>query len=64
MYDDQQFQLISKALSSTKQSLVEQIGYESSAVLQIGQAKEDMIKALAHASSIDHQLIVDTLFDE
>jgi hypothetical protein len=64
MYEDQQFQLISKALSSTQKSLVEQIGFESPAVLQIGNAKEDMMKALAHATAIDHQLIIETLFDK
>ncbi|MBO1513802.1 MULTISPECIES: hypothetical protein [Metabacillus] len=64
MYEDQQFQLISKALSSTQKSLEEQIGLESPAVLQIGNAREDMIKALSHATSIDHQLIIETLFDK
>jgi hypothetical protein len=64
MYEDQQFQLISKALSSTQKSLEEQIGIESPAVLQIGNARDDMIKALSHATSIDHQLIIETLFDK
>jgi hypothetical protein len=64
MYEDQQFQLISKALSSTQKSLEEQIGVESPAVLQIGNARDDMIKALSHATSIDHQLIIETLFDK
>jgi hypothetical protein len=64
MYKDQQFQLISKALNSTQKSLEEQIGIESLALHEIGTAKEDMIKALAHATSIDHQIIIDTLFDK
>ncbi|KKI88734.1 hypothetical protein WQ54_29945 [Bacillus sp. SA1-12] len=64
MYEDQQFQLISKALHSTQKSLEEQIGIDSPAVLQLGTAREDMMKALAHATSIDHQLIIETLFDK
>ena len=63
MYEDQQFQLISKAISSTQKSLEEQTGFESPAVLQLYQAKEDLKKAIAHASSIEHQIIIDTLFD-
>ncbi|MDQ0225163.1 hypothetical protein [Metabacillus niabensis] len=63
MFEDQQFQLISKAINSTQKSLEEQIGLESPAVLQLNQAKEELKRALAHASSIDHQIIIDTLFD-
>lgn len=64
MYEDQQFQLISKALISTQKSLEEQIGIESPAALQISHAREDLKRALAHATSIDHQLITDILFDQ
>jgi hypothetical protein len=64
MYEDQQFQLISRALISTQKSLEEQNGIESPAFLQISHAREDLKKALAHATSIDHQLITDTLFDQ
>ena len=64
MYEDQQFQLISKALLSTQKSLEEQIGLESPAALQMSHAREDLKRALAHATSIDHQLITDTLFDK
>jgi len=63
LFEDQQFQLISKAINSTQKSLEEQIGLESPAVLQLNQAKEELKRALAHASSIDHQIIIDTLFD-
>lgn len=64
MYEDQQFQLISKALTSTQKSLEEQIGMDSPIILQIGNAREDMIKALSHATAIDHRLIIDTFFDK
>ncbi len=40
------------------------MGSDSQAVLQIGQAKEDMIRALSHVTSIDHQLIFETMFDQ
>lgn len=63
MFEDQQFQLISKAINSTQKSLEEQIGIKSPAVLQLNQAKEELKRALAHASSIDHQIIIDTLFN-
>lgn len=64
VFEDQQFQLISKALTSTQKSLEEQIGMDSPALLQMGNAREDMIKALSHATAIDHRLIIDTLYDE
>lgn len=64
MYDNQEFHLINKALLSTKKSLEDVMGSESDAVLQIGQAKEDMIRALSHITSIDHQLIFETMFDQ
>ncbi|MGQ4664314.1 hypothetical protein ACUIJN_00605 [Metabacillus halosaccharovorans] len=64
MYENQNFHLINKALLSTKKSLENEIGYDSHAVMQIGQAKEDMIRALSHVTSIDHQLIFETMFDE
>lgn len=64
MYENQEFHLINKALLSTKKSLEDVTGSESEAVLQIGQAKEDMIRALSHITSIDHQLIFETMFDQ
>ena len=64
MYGNQDFHLINKALISTRKSLESEMGSDSQAVLQIGQAKEDMIRALSHVTSIDHQLIIETLFDQ
>jgi len=64
LYENQEFHLINKALLSTKKSLEDVTGSESEAVLQIGQAKEDMIRALSHITSIDHQLIFETMFDQ
>jgi hypothetical protein len=62
MYDQQEFELISKALFSTEKSLENQVSDHSDAILQLGQAKEDMIRALSIATSIDHQLIIESLF--
>ncbi|WP_175639671.1 hypothetical protein [Metabacillus schmidteae] len=64
MYGNHDFHLINKALTSTKKSLETEMGSESEAVIQIGQAKEDMIRALSHVTSIDHQLIFETMFDQ
>ncbi|MDQ0228811.1 hypothetical protein [Metabacillus malikii] len=64
MIEDQQFRLISKALSSTQKSLEEQEGHTSPAVLQISQAREEMIKALTHATEIEHQSIIETLLEQ
>jgi len=64
LYENQEFHLINKALLSTKKSLEDATGSESEAVLQIGQAKEDMIRALSHITSIDHQLIFETMLDQ
>ncbi|MFC0271661.1 hypothetical protein ACFFIX_09350 [Metabacillus herbersteinensis] len=62
MFGDDQFQLISKALHTTYQSLLDN-GYESNVVERIDMAKEDLIKALAHSSSVDHKLLIQSLFD-
>ncbi len=64
MFENHEFQLINKALLSTKKSLEDTVGSDSHAVLQIGQAKEDMIRALSYVTSIDHQLIIETMFDQ
>jgi len=64
MYDQQEFELISKALFSTEKSLENQVSDYSDAILQLGQAKEDMMRALSVATSIDHQLIIESLFDK
>ncbi|PMC39367.1 hypothetical protein CJ195_05425 [Bacillus sp. UMB0899] len=64
MYGNHDFHLINKALTSTKKSLETEMGSESEAVIQIGQAKEEMIRALSHVTSIDHQLIFETMFDQ
>lgn len=62
--EDQQFQLISKALTATQKSLEEQGEIDTHAYLQIGQAREDMLRALSLATSIDHHLVIDTLYDQ
>jgi hypothetical protein len=64
MYENNQFELIAKALQSTRKSLEEHTDYHSNAIVELGQAKEEMIKALSYATSIDHQLIIGTLFDQ
>ncbi|PGT87405.1 hypothetical protein [Bacillus sp. AFS040349] len=64
MYDQQEFELISKALTSTEKSLENQVSDHSDVIFQLGQAKEDMIRALSIATSIDHQIIIESLFDK
>lgn len=64
MFENQEFHLINKALISTKKSLEVEMGTNAPAVLQIGQAKEELIKSLSYVTSIDHQLIFETMFDQ
>lgn len=63
MFQDQQFELIAKALESTQKSLETQVNVDDPAILQVAKAKAEMIESLAHATSIDHQLIIETMFN-
>ncbi|MBM7602052.1 hypothetical protein JOC75_000022 [Metabacillus crassostreae] len=63
MYYNDQFEMIAKALDSTKKSLETQVNFDDPAIQQVDKAKEAMIESLAHATSIDHQLIIETMFN-
>ncbi|MGD6795170.1 hypothetical protein [Metabacillus indicus] len=56
------FNLISKALSSTYLSLIEN-GHEAAAQASLSSARADFLKAVAHASAIDQKVLIDTLYD-
>jgi len=60
----EEFNLIVKALNSTKKTIEQDLVGSPTAINQLSQAKEEMIKALSYASSVDHHLIIDTMFDE
>lgn len=55
--------MIAKALDSTKKSLETQVNFDDPAIQQVDKAKAEMIESLAHATSIDHQLIIETMFN-
>ncbi|MCD7033420.1 hypothetical protein LRR81_04195 [Metabacillus sp. GX 13764] len=62
MLKDQDFQLISKALISSYECLSKQ-DQECAGIQSLGSAQENLMKAMAHAASIDHKMLVQSLFD-
>lgn len=60
MYRDDQFELISKALQSTQHSLYEQ-GYHTGSE-HLANAEDDFIKAVAHASEINNEGLLRSLY--
>ncbi|WP_226666800.1 hypothetical protein [Metabacillus litoralis] len=63
MYQDDQFKLIAKALDSTQKALEEKVDFDDPSILQVTQAKADMIESLSYTTSIDHRLIIETLYN-
>ncbi|PLR66816.1 MULTISPECIES: hypothetical protein [Bacillaceae] len=61
MHVNEDFNLISKALSSSYLSLVEN-GQEAAAQ-SLNSARSDFLKAFAHASAIDQKVMIDTLYN-
>ncbi|AZB43288.1 hypothetical protein CEF21_13790 [Bacillus sp. FJAT-42376] len=62
MLGNEDFQLITRALNRTYEQLSEQ-GAGQAGIQSIGTAREDLLQAMSHASSIERKLIVHTLYD-
>ncbi len=62
LYKNDQFHLISKALQHTQHSLNEH-GYGTE-LESFNHAKEDFIKAVAHASDLNNEMLIRTLYTE
>ncbi|MFY0757876.1 hypothetical protein AB1K32_03205 [Metabacillus dongyingensis] len=62
LHVNEDFNLISKALSSSYLSLI-QNGQDAAAHASLSNARADFLKAVAHASAIDQKVLIDTLYD-
>ncbi|MFY4776035.1 hypothetical protein [Metabacillus sp. RGM 3146] len=62
MLKDHDFHLISKALVSSYESLSRE-EEACRGIHSLGDAHDNFLKALAHASSVDHKMLIQTLYD-
>ncbi|MBS2969354.1 hypothetical protein J9317_11310 [Metabacillus sp. KIGAM252] len=63
MLGNEEFQRITNALNRSFESLSDQAA-DSAGVQSIGTAREDLLHAISHASSLERKLIIHTLYDK